>query len=91
MNHSTPGLPVHHQLPEFTQTRVHQVGDATQPSHSLSSPSPPAMVKANGLGPLKCTLDFPIYQLLPIPGILLKRYFLLSYMSKSSLCSKGQF
>ena len=42
MNHSTPGLPVHHQLPEFTQTQVHQVGDATQPSHPLSSPSPPA-------------------------------------------------
>ena len=39
---STPGLPVHHQLPEFTQTRVHQVGDAIQPSHPLSSPSPPA-------------------------------------------------
>ena len=42
MNHSTPGLPVHHQLPEFTQTQVHRVGDAIQPSHSLSSPSPPA-------------------------------------------------
>ena len=42
MNHSTPGLPVHHQLLEFTQTHVHQVGDAIQPSHSLSSPSPPA-------------------------------------------------
>ena len=42
MNHSTPGLPVHHQLPEFTQTHVHQVGDAIQPSHPLSSPSPPA-------------------------------------------------
>ena len=42
MNSSTPGLPVHHQLPEFTQTRVHWVGDAIQPSHPLSSPSPPA-------------------------------------------------
>ena len=42
MNHSTPGLPVHHQLPEFTQTHVHQVGDAIQPSHPLSFPSPPA-------------------------------------------------
>ena len=42
MNHSTPGLPVHHQLPEFTQTHVHWVGDAIQPSHPLSSPSPPA-------------------------------------------------
>ena len=42
MNRSTPGLPVHHQLPEFTQTRVHPVSDAIQPSHPLSSPSPPA-------------------------------------------------
>ena len=42
MNWSTPGLPVHHQLPEFTQTHVHWVGDAIQPSHPLSSPSPPA-------------------------------------------------
>ena len=42
VNRSTPGLPVHHQLPEFTQTHVHQVGDAIQPSHPLSSPSPPA-------------------------------------------------
>ena len=43
MNRSTPGLPVHHQLPEFTQTHVYWVGDAIQPSHSLSSPSPPAL------------------------------------------------
>ena len=42
MNHSTPGLPVHHQLPEFTQTHVHRVGDAIQPSHPLTSPSLPA-------------------------------------------------
>jgi len=40
MNHSTPGLPVHHQLLEFTQTHVHRVSDAIQPSHPLSSPSP---------------------------------------------------
>ena len=42
MNRSTPGLPVHHQLPEFTQTHVHRASDAIQPSHPLSSPSPPA-------------------------------------------------
>ena len=42
MNPSTPGLPVHHQLPELTQTHVHRVSDAIQPSHPLSSPSPPA-------------------------------------------------
>ena len=43
MNRSTPGLPVHHKLPEFTQTQVHRVSDAIQPSHPLSSPSPPAL------------------------------------------------
>ena len=48
MNHSTPGLPVHHQLSEFTQTHVHQVSDAIQPSHPLSSllllpPIPPGI------------------------------------------------
>ena len=42
MNHSMPGLPVHHHLPESTQTHVHWVGDAIQPSHPLSFPSPPA-------------------------------------------------
>ena len=41
MNRSTPGLPVHHQLPEFTETHVHWVSDAIQPSHPLLSPSPP--------------------------------------------------
>ena len=43
MNHSTPGLPVHHQLPEFPQTRVHRVSDAIQPSRPLSPPSPFAL------------------------------------------------
>ena len=43
MNRSTPGLPVHHQLPEFTQTHVHRVGDAIQSSHPLSSPIPPSI------------------------------------------------
>ena len=42
MNRSTPGLPVHHQLLEFTHTYIHWVGDAIQPSHPLSSPSPPS-------------------------------------------------
>ena len=44
MDCSTPGLPVHHQLPEFIQTHVHWVGDAIQPSHPLSSPSPPTPI-----------------------------------------------
>ena len=43
MDRSMPGPPVHHQLPEFTQTHVHRVSDAIQPSHPLSSPSPPAL------------------------------------------------
>jgi len=43
MNRSMPGLPVHHQLPEFTQTHVHWVSDVIQPSHPLLSPSPPAL------------------------------------------------
>ena len=42
MNHSMPGLPVHHQLPEFTQTHIHRVSDAIQPSHPLLLPSSPA-------------------------------------------------
>ena len=42
MNRSTPGLPVHHHLPEFTQSHVHRVSDAIQPSHPLFSPFPPA-------------------------------------------------
>ena len=43
MNCSTPDLPIHHQLPEFTETHVHRVSDAIQPSHPLSSPSPSAL------------------------------------------------
>ena len=50
INHSTPGFPVHHQLPELTQTHVHQVGDAIQLSHPLSSPSPPALNLAQRQG-----------------------------------------
>ena len=43
MNRSTLGLPVHHHVPEFTQIHIHRVSDAIQPSHPLSSPSPPAL------------------------------------------------
>ena len=57
MNCSTPGLPVHHQLPEFTQTHVHRVGDAIQPSHPLLSPSPPAP------NPSQPSESFPMSQL----------------------------
>ena len=47
MSHSTPGLPVHQQLPEFTQIHVHQVHDAIQPSHPRSFPSPPAPIPSS--------------------------------------------
>ena len=53
MNCSTPGLPVHHQLWEFTQTHIHRVSDAIQPSHPLSSPSPPALNLSEHQGLLK--------------------------------------
>ena len=50
MDCSTPGFPVHHQLPELTQTHVHRVGDAIQPSHPLSSPSLPAFSLSQNQG-----------------------------------------
>ena len=54
MNHSTPGLLVHHQLLEFTQTHVHRVGDAIQPSHPPSSPSPLAPSPSSHQGLFQC-------------------------------------
>ena len=57
MNCSMPGLPVHHKLPEYTQTHVHRVSDAIQPSHPLSSPSPPAPQS------LPVSGSFPVSQL----------------------------
>ena len=50
MDCSTPGFPVHHQLPELAQTHVHRVSDAIQPSHPLSSPSPPSLSLSQHLG-----------------------------------------
>ena len=62
MNHSMPGLPVHHKLPEFTQTHAHRVSDAIQQSHPLSSPSPPDPQ------PLPASGSFPMSQLFPSGG-----------------------
>ena len=62
MNRSMPGLPVHHQLPEFTQTHVHRVSDAIQPSHPLLSPSPP------GPQSLPPSESFPMSQLFACCG-----------------------
>ena len=59
MHCSTPGLPVHHQLPELTQTHVHWVCDATQPSHPQSSPSPPAFNLSQHQGLFKWVSFFP--------------------------------
>ena len=53
MDRNTPGLPIHHQLPVSTQTRLHWVGDAIQPSHPLSSPSPPAFTLSQHQGLFK--------------------------------------
>ena len=53
MDCSTPGFPVHRQLPEFAQTHVHWISDAIQPSHSLSSPSPPALILSQCQGLFK--------------------------------------
>ena len=66
MNRSTPGLPVHHQLPEFSQTHVHWVGDAIQPSHPLSSPSPPALNLSQHQGLFKWVLcNIALYSFKP--------------------------
>ena len=56
MNRSMPGLPVHHQLPEFTKTHAHRVGDAIQPPHPLLSPSPPAPNPSQHEGLFQCQL-----------------------------------
>ena len=61
MDHSMPSLSVRHQLPEFTQTHIHQVSDAIQPSHPLSSPSPPAPNPSQ-------QQSFPMRQLFPRGG-----------------------
>ena len=66
MNHSTPGLPVHHQLPEFTQTHVHRVSDAIQQSHPLSFPSPPAF----SLSLLLLLSVFPSIRVFPSESVL---------------------
>ena len=96
MNHSTPGLPVHHQLPEFTQTHVLQVGDAIQPSHPLLSPfsSCPQFLQVSG--------SFPVSQLFTWGGQIIgisasasvlpmniQDWFPLGWTSWISLQSKG--
>ena len=83
-NHSTPGLPVHHQLPEFTQTHVHGVSDAIQPSHPLSSPSPlapnPSPISSDG----KASESFPMSQLFAWGGQRTGVSALASFLPKKS-------
>ena len=78
MNRSTPGLPVHHQLPEFTQTLVHRVGDAIQPSHPLSYPFPPAP------NPFPALESFPMSQLFTWGGQSTGLSALASFLPKKS-------
>ena len=78
MNRSTPGLPVHHQLPEFTQVHVHRVSDAIQPSHPLSSPSPPALT------PSQHKSIFPMSQLFAWGGQSTGVSALASFLPKKS-------
>ena len=77
MNCSTPGLPVHHQLPEFTQTHVHRVSDAIQPSHPLPSPSPLAPNSSQHQ-------SFPISQLFASGGQSTGASALASFLPKKS-------
>ena len=71
MNRSTPGLPVHHQLPEFTQIHVHQVSDAIQPSHPLMSPFPPAPNPSHHMRwPKYWNFSFSIIPSKEIPGLI---------------------
>ena len=77
MNRSTPGLPVHHQLPEFTQTHVHRVRDAIQPSHPLWSPSPPAPNPSQHQ-------SFPVSQLFAWGGHSTRVSALASFLPKKS-------
>ena len=68
MNCGMPGLPVHHQLPEFTQTHIHRVNDAIQPSHPLSSPSPPAPNPSQHQGLFEATLHMSCFSFSIIPS-----------------------
>ena len=83
MNSSMPGLPVHHQLPEFTQTQVHRVSDAIQPSHPLLSPSPPA-ANPSCHQSLPASESFPMSQLFSWGGQSTGVSALASFLPKKS-------
>ena len=93
MHCSTPGLPVHRQLPEFTQTHVHWVSDAIQPSHPLSSPSPPAFNLSQHQGLFQgVSSSHQVAKVLgvsPSASVLPKDWFPLGWTGGISLQSKG--
>ena len=96
MNRSTPGLPVHHHLPEFTQTHVHQVSDAIQPSHPLSPPSPPTFNLSQHQGLFQWVTSLhqvaKVSELLTLASILpmnIQDWFPLGWTGCISLQSKG--
>ena len=91
MNRSTPGLPVHHQLPEFTQTHVHRICDVIQPSHPLSSPSPPAFNLSQHQGLFKSQLFSLGGQSIGVSALasVLKDWSPLGWTGWISLQSKG--
>ena len=90
MNHSTPGLSVPHQLPEFTQTHVHRVSDAIQPPHPLSSPSPPdpipPSIKVFSNETTLCMRWWPLYLLLRA-GIPQKKWSSHHGQQESKMCT----
>ena len=93
MDCSTSGLPVHHKLPEFTQTHVHWVGDAIQPSHPLSSPSPPAFNLSQHQGLFQWAMPFGEHNLdwwSPIIDFFYNSYFypILDIFAKSKVFFK---
>ena len=73
MDCSTPGFPVHHRLPELAQTHIHQVGDATQPSHPLSFPSPPAFNLSQHQGLFQWMSS--LHQVVKVLELQLQHYF----------------
>ena len=96
MDCSTPGFPVHHQLPEFTQTHVHRVSDAIQSSHSLSPPSPPTFNLSQHQGLFKWVSYSTLYKLTqlhptaphPLPFLPLNhKYVCLFHTCESISCS----
>ena len=84
MNRSTPGLPVHHQLPEFTETHVHRVSDAIQPSHPLSSPSPPAPNPSQH----QIWRHYCLSYYNSLGNKILRVYFCHLFLMKKKMCSK---